>query len=328
MSLWSDERVTIIGEIGSNHNGSLETAYALIDVIADAGADVAKFQSFLVDELLAADDPNYRALKRLELPREWYAPLKARCEARGLVFLSTATNNMTIDWMEALGVAGYKIASGNITHRPLIDRLLGIGKPLIISTGLSTLDEVIELEAYLRARGHRRHAFLHCVSKYPALPAEMRLGNIQVLRDRLSCAVGLSDHSKDVHMAVAAVALGARIVEKHVTLDGTGIGLDHEVALKADEFRELCRVVRETESALVSDFSPNLDGIYRFRRSLRASRDLRAGEVLARDMIKVTRPEDGLLPAQLPHLIGRQLAVDVPRDTALRFEHCLPGDED
>ncbi|MCB2099774.1 MAG: N-acetylneuraminate synthase family protein [Rhodobacterales bacterium] len=311
MSRFFPEHVMIIAEVGSNHDGSLDTAFALIDMAAAAGADVVKFQSFLADDLLAADDPNHARIKSLELPRDWYGRLMDHCAARGVTFLSTATNDTTIGWMEDLGVAAYKIASCNITHQPLIDRLAAIGKPIIASAGMADLDEVVAFEAGLRAAGHAEHAVLHCVAEYPTQPKDLHLGHITTLKGALACPVGFSDHSPGAHMAVAAVALGARIVEKHISLDKSGAGMDHEVAVLPDVFRDLCRGVRDAEAALDADFRADPRTVFTMRRSVRFARDLPAGAVVAATDLKVTRPEDGLAPATLPALAGRRLAVAV-----------------
>lgn len=312
--------VTIIAEIGSNHNGELDTAYELIDMAAEAGADIVKFQSFLVDDLLAAGDPNYEVLKKLELPRAWYPKLFQRCRERGVHFLSTATNFTTMDWMEELGVVGYKVASCNITHRPLLERLVKIGKPVIVSTGLASKDDILELADFFAASGFSDYSILHCISQYPAPPESMRLGNITALKELLPCPVGLSDHTHGVHIPAAAVALGARIVEKHISLDRSGLGLDHDVAILPDEFRRLCKVIRELEQALVVDFTPNAEGIFSMRRSLHYASALEKGTTLGTEHLKIVRPEDGLLPSRQNGVLGLRLARDVEDGAPVRME--------
>ena len=312
--------VLLIAEIGSNHNGDLDTALRLIDVAAESGADVCKFQSFLVDDLLAEDDPNYDRLSRLQLPREWYPVLMKRCRERDVRFLSTATNEKTLDWMEEDSAWGYKVASCNITHVPLLHRLADIGKPLIISTGMAELQDVLDTRRLLLEAGHDRHVFLHCVSKYPAPAEEMRLRNISVLGEVLGCDVGLSDHSHGTHVAVASVALGARVVEKHISLDRSGIGMDHEVAVLPDEFASLCRDVRAIEKALTADFRPDKETLYAMRRSLHFARDVVAGERLRPEDIKVVRPEDGLPPKYFDSLLGKIAARDLKQRTPINLD--------
>jgi sialic acid synthase SpsE len=312
--------VTIIAEIGSNHDGELDKAFRLIDVAAECGADVVKFQSFLVDDLLAADDPNYDRLRRLQVPRDWYPKLMARCQSRNLAFLSTATNFTTLGWMEGLGVHGYKVASCNITHRPLLRRLVEIGKPVIVSTGMATLDEVMALRRWFEGLDFHAFAFLHCIARYPTPAEDMNLGNIRVLRRVLPCPVGLSDHSHSTVIPALAVALGARIIEKHISLDRGGIGLDHEVAVLPDDFAAMCRNIREAEAAVRIDFTPERAVMARMRRSLRFARDLEAGCVVAEADLKVTRPEDGLPPDTLDRLIGRRLTRAVAANQPAQWD--------
>jgi sialic acid synthase SpsE len=318
------KRVKIIAEIGSNHNGELDTALRLIATAAASGADIAKFQSFLVDELLASEDPNYARLAKLQLPREWYPKLIRACHDHGLEFLSTATNFTTLEWMEELGVWGYKIASCNITHWPLLQRLAAIGKPLIVSTGLATLEEVQALDTFFQAEGLKEYAFLHCVSKYPVEPAALRLKNLVVLKEVLSCPVGFSDHSEGAHMAAAAVALGARIVEKHISLDKTGLGLDHEVAVLPDQFKAMCQAIRSVEEAMFADFTPDQENIFRMRRSLHFARSMRRGEAVTATDIKIVRPEDGLPPKQFTAVLGQRLIADVAAGEPARACHFDP----
>lgn len=318
VTLLSD-KVLVIAEIGSNHDGNIYKALTLIDVAADCGADVAKFQSFLAGEMLAPDHPNYPMLKRLEMPMEWYPRLMERCERKGLRFLSTATNFTTLGWMEELGAWGYKVASCNITYAPLLDRLMAIGKPVIVSTGMATLEEVISLARRFAACG-LESAFLHCVSKYPCPSEQMRLRNIAVLREILPCPVGLSDHSHGSHLAVAAVALGARVVEKHLTNDPKGYSPDHKVSVLPETFADMVRAIRETEQALVTDFAPDLEAMATMRRSLHFAASLPPGHVLTESDIKVTRPENGLPPSALPSVIGRRLTRPVVADEPMDWE--------
>lgn len=316
----NQERVTIIAEVGSNHDGNLESALAHIDAAAEAGADIVKFQGFLADEMVAKDDPNYGMLKQLEVPRDWYPKLMDRCRDCGVRFLSTATNHKTLDWMEEFGVWGYKLASCNITYWPLIERLVEIGKPIIFSTGLARLNEIDELANALTSRAFSDFAVLHCVSMYPTPPDALCLRNIAVLADRLPCPIGFSDHSVGIEAAIGAVAIGARIVEKHFTLTGEGFSPDHAVSSVPSEFAALCAAVRRMENSLGVGFEPDAGSLRDMRRSLHFSRDLKAGSLLSDEDIKVTRPEDGLSPKILQQIIGRRLVRDVQGDAAVQVE--------
>jgi len=314
------EKVKIIAEVGSNHNGKLETALELIAVAAECGADVVKFQGFIADDLMAVDDPNFGKLKRLEVPKSWYPLLIEQCVKHGVEFLSTATSFTTLQWMEEYSVSQYKVASCNITHIPLIDRLVEINKPIIISTGLASLQEIVDLSVYLEEKGFKKYSFLHCVSRYPMGPAEARLKNIFVLNEILHCPIGFSDHSHGCHLAVAAVALGAQIIEKHISMDKKGIGMDHDVAVLPDVFRMMCQAVRDTEKAVYVDFASNQEAIFEMRRSLHFSRNMSKGEMVNRSALKITRPENGLLPSEIDYVIGRTLTKDVKASEAVKKE--------
>lgn len=315
-----DEQVKIIAEVGTNHNGELKTALKLIETSAKCGADVVKFQSFLVDDLLSEGDLNCSILKQLEMPKEWYPVLMEHCARNSVAFLSTATNFTTLGWMEEFGAMAYKVASCNISHTPLIDRLVEIGKPIICSTGLASVDELTELDKYLRKRNFSTYAFLYCVSRYPTLYEDLHLKNISELQKLFSCPIGFSDHSPGIFMAVAAVALGARIVEKHISLDKKGTGMDHEVAILPGEFATMCKAIRDTEKALNVDMDPDVDNIFSMRRSLHYSRDVLPGETIQREDIKIVRPEDGLLPKEMSDVVGKTLKRSVGANQPVRWE--------
>ena len=304
-------KVLIIAEVGSNHDGDLASALAHIDAAADAGADIVKFQSFLADEMIAPSDKNYQLLKTLEMPRDWYPKLMKRCEDRKIRFLSTATNFETIGWMEDLGAWAYKVASCNVTYTPLIDRLVAIGKPVIFSLGLAKLDEIEGLVTSLRNREFHEFAVLHCVARYPAPPESLNLGNIPFFARRLNCPIGFSDHSLGIEAAIAAVALGARIVEKHFSLTGGGLSPDHLVALTPPDFTAMCKAIRSVEQSLETDVVPNPRDICARRRSLHFARPMKAGEIVAERDIKVIRPENGLLPQEMPNVVGARMTKDV-----------------
>jgi sialic acid synthase SpsE len=312
--------ILIIAEVASNHNGDLDTALRLIDIAAECGADVVKFQSFIAKDIILPSDPIFDQLQKLEMPHEWYPVLMDRCAQRGVRFLSTATSFTTINWMEEFGVWGYKVASCNISFRPLIDRLVEIGKPVIFSTGLARIEEVKALADHLVKEGLRDFAFLHCVSKYPAPPEDLRLKNITLLRELLPCPIGYSDHSAGSHMAVTAVALGAKIVEKHISLDKKGIGMDHDVAILPDEFAVLCQAVRDAEKALTADVTPDVETMFTLRRSLHFACDLAAGETITPEAIKITRPEDGLLPKNNVAVLGCTVREPVKKDQPITEE--------
>ena len=318
--MFEKDHVHIIAEVGSNHDGSLESALAHVDAAAEAGADFVKFQGFLADEMVAPDHDSYAMLKRLEMPRDWYPQLMKQCQKRGVRFLSTATNFTTLGWMEEFGAWGYKVASCNITYQPMIDRLVEIGKPVIFSAGLATLEEIKGLASSLEAKGFTDFAVLHCIAQYPAPAAALNLRAIPILTAELSCPVGYSDHSLGNEAAIAAVALGARIIEKHFSLTGSGFSPDHDVASQPDEFAAMCEAVRNTEVAVGTEMEPDPKAIFSMRRSLHFVQSLKAGEVVSADDLKVIRPEDGLLPGEIARVVGCHLVKDVEAGAPVNWE--------
>jgi N-acetylneuraminate synthase/N,N'-diacetyllegionaminate synthase len=283
-----------------------------MDIAREADADAVKFQSFLADHLVTRDNPDYDLLKRLEVPRAWYPRLKRAAEERGLVFFSTATNDITLGWMEEIGVELYKIGSPNLTHLPLIATTAAFGKPVIVSTGMAGFVEIDEAVRIFTATGNAELALLHCVSVYPAEPSLLNLRAIGTLSAAYPFPIGFSDHSLDIGTAVAAVALGARVIEKHLTLDRTRPGPDHHYALEPKAFIAMGRNIRIVEQALGDGRKivppREAENSARYWRSLHAVRDLAAGAVLTRDAVTIVRPNDGLHSRHVDAVTGLSLA--------------------
>ncbi len=317
-------RTFVIAELGSNHNGDFALALRLMDVAQKAGADAVKFQSFLADQLLKRDSPDYAMLKSLELPRDWYSRLKKEAANRGLVFFSTATNDVTLGWLQEAGAELYKIASPNLTHLPLIRKTASIGKPAIMSTGMAGLEQIDEAVQAFTATGNRELCLLHCVSEYPARPESINLRVIPTLQARYPYPVGFSDHTLDIGTAIGAVALGARAIEKHLTLDRAMKGPDHHYALEPAEFITMTRNIRAVEAALgssVKTVSPaEREKAQLYWRSLHAARDLKAGAVLTADDISVVRPNDGLHPRHLEEVIGTKIKHSLKEGQPITWE--------
>lgn len=299
----------VVADIGANHDGSLGMAESLIDAVADAGADAVKFQSYLADELVTADSPDYRTLKRLEIPEWWCPQLKYRADACGLVFFSTATNDITLRWLERVNAACYKIASGNLTHLPLIRRVARLGKPLIVSTGMADLHEIGDaLEA---ADIPDNIALLHCTSEYPTPVEHANLHGITTLRAAFgdSAEIGYSDHTMSVVIPAVAIGMGARIIEKHITFDRSRLGPDHSYALHPFEFATMVSNIRTTEQAMGNgEKQPTQierEKAPMVRRSLHAARDIPMWHGLVADDIAVVRPEDGLHPRNYDVVLGK-----------------------
>lgn len=327
----------VIAEAGVNHDGDPDRALALVRAAAAAGADAVKFQAFRTSALVTAAAPtaSYQRnatgdahqaamLRALELDAATFRALKAEAERLGLVFLCTPFDEDSAAMLRALGVDGFKLGSGELTNHPLLARLASWGLPLIVSTGMGTLDEAEDAAARLRAAGDPPTAWLHCVSQYPAPEAQANLRAMDSLRLAVGGPVGMSDHSPGTAVAVAAVARGAAVLEKHLTLDRTAPGPDHAASLEPGALADLIRQVRLAESALgdgIKRPAPcELDTLAVARRSLVAARDLAAGTILAATDLAAKRPGGGIPPSELDALVGRRLAHGLAGDAALRWE--------
>lgn len=321
-----------------NHNGDPALARGLVDAAADAGADVVKFQSFRSERLVRHDAPKARyqqettsasegqfeMLRRLELSEEAHAALVNHARERGIEFLSTPFDETSVDLLERLGVRRFKIASGEITNLPLLRHIGSQRKPVILSTGMSTLDEIGAALEAVRDAGASDVTLLHCVSDYPTRPEDVNLRVMISLQERFGVAVGFSDHTQGIAVAIAAVALGARVIEKHLTLDRSLPGPDHRASLEPREFAQLVRCIREAEVSIG-------DGYKRLtveeqstrrvaRRSLVAAVDLSAGTVLEPRHVTAKRPGTGISPMEIDRVLGRTLRRAVAQDALLTWD--------
>jgi N-acetylneuraminate synthase/N,N'-diacetyllegionaminate synthase len=330
--------VFIVAEAGVNHNGDPALARRLVDAAAECGADAVKFQTFRVDALLTRGAPKagYQVettgagesqrdmLARLELSLEVLAELKDRAATHGLIFFSAPFDEESADVLDALGVALFKVPSGEITNLPLLRHVAAKARPMILSTGMSSLEEVEQAVAVIRAAGDPPLALLHCLSAYPAPAGEINLRAMDALAERCGCPVGFSDHTLGIEIAVAAAARGAAIIEKHLTTDTTLPGPDHRASLDPAEFAAMVRAIRAVESALgdgVKRPMPSEADTRRVaRKSLVAARPLRAGERLAAEDILIKRPGTGISPADLDKAVGRRLTRDVAADDVIGWE--------
>lgn len=325
----------VVAEAGVNHNGRLETALALVDAAQRAGADAVKFQTFSADRLATKDAPQaeYQArasgraesqhemLKRLELGPEAMEAVAAHCRHAGILFLSTPFDETSCDELDALGVPAFKLGSGDLTNLPLLRHAARKGKPLLVSTGMATLDEVARAVDAVRAEGCQRLVLLHCVSSYPADPADTNLRAIGTLREAFGVPAGFSDHTEGDEAALAAVALGASMVEKHLTLDRSQAGPDHRASTEPAAFAEMVGRIRRVEAALGDGHKAPAAaeaGIARVaRRSLVAACPIPAGTVLDPGMVRIRRPGTGLAPDRLESLLGRRANQDIAEGAVL-----------
>jgi N-acetylneuraminate synthase len=332
----------VIAELSANHNGKLETALRIVEEAHKAGADAVKLQTYTPDTItLDADGEDFRIhgglwngrtlhdlYRQAHMPWEWHRPLFEHARRLGLTIFSSPFDRTAVDLLEDLDAHAYKIASFEAIDLPLIRYAAATGKPMIISTGMATGDEIQEAIEAARSGGCQELAILHCVSGYPAPAAEYNLRTIPDMRARFDVTVGLSDHTLDNTTAIASVALGASIIEKHFTLDRNGGGPDDSFSLEPPEMAALCRDSKTAWSALgTADYTrtPSELGNVKFRRSLYFVRDLRSGETITEDAVRSVRPGYGLAPKYLDRVLGQRAARDIPRNSPVSLEDIAEG---
>ncbi|MFA5916208.1 MAG: N-acetylneuraminate synthase [Burkholderiales bacterium] len=319
-------KTLIIAEAGVNHNGDLNRARQLIDVAAEAGADLVKFQTFSADRLVTAhaskadyqtkttdaSESQHAMIRRLELTRDMHEALIAHCKSRGIKFFSTGFDPESIDLLAELGLDCFKIPSGEITNLPYLRHVGRYGNPVILSTGMATLGEIEAALEVLEQGGTSRDriTLLHCNTEYPTPMADVNLHAMLTIREAFGVAVGYSDHTAGIEVAIAAVALGATLIEKHFTLDRNLPGPDHKASLEPDELKAMVTAIRNIEQALG-------DGIKRpsaseaknkpiARKSLVAASAIGAGEIFSETNVTVKRPGTGLSPMRWDEVLGRK----------------------
>jgi pseudaminic acid synthase len=326
----------IIAEMSGNHNQSLDRALAIVDAAVDAGAHAVKLQTYTADTMTLKgayqiNDQNslwngrelYDLYKEAYTPWEWHEAIFNRAKERGILAFSSPFDETAVDFLESLNVPFYKIASFENTDWPLLKRIATTRKPVIMSTGVSTLADIDESVNLLRQSGCSDLVLLKCTSTYPASPENTNLLTIPHLGQLYNCIVGLSDHTMGIGASVAAVALGARVIEKHFTLKRADGGVDSTFSL---EPAELSSLVVETERAFLAVGNIQY-GVQKteaksklFKRSIYVSKDIKAGEILTGDHLKIIRPDLGLSPRYYDLVIGRQVKKDIAAGTPLSFD--------
>ncbi len=327
----------VVAELSANHLGELDRALALVREASDAGADAVKLQTYTADTLtLDCDDPSFRIEGGLwdgrtlyelyqdaHTPWEWHEALFAEGRKLGITVFSSPFDPTAVELLEKLDAPAYKVASPEVVDLPLIGRIAATGKPIIISSGMADLEEIEEAITTARDAGARDIALLHCVSGYPTPVEESNLRTLADLAAVFDVVPGLSDHSLGVAVPIAAVALGARIIEKHFTLSRADGGPDAAFSLEPDELRALTEGCRNAFDALGSvDYGckPSEAATRIFRRSLYAVRDIAAGEALTPDNVRSIRPAYGLAPKHLDRILGRKARTDIARGTPLAWD--------
>jgi N-acetylneuraminate synthase len=327
-----DERPLVIGEVAQAHDGSLGTAHAFIDAIADAGAHAVKFQTHIAEaeshpsepwrvRFSPADDTRFDYWKRMEFTEDQWAGLRAHAVERGLWFLSSPFSLQAVALLRRVGVAGWKVASGEVANAELLDAMLEAGGPVLLSSGMSPW---AELDAAVERLRSTKLAVLQCTSSYPVAPEGIGLNVLGEIHERYGCASGLSDHSGTIFPSLAAVALGARVIEVHVTLSRRMFGPDVPASITPEELRELCRGIEIVSAALEHPVDKNaaaadLEPMRKlFTRSLVTTRPLAAGETLTDADLVARKPGTGIPSGERARVVGARLARDVEANTLLQ----------
>ncbi len=337
-SIGDGEPCFIIAEAGVNHNGDIELAKKLVDIAVEAGTDAVKFQTFKAENVVTKNAPkaDYQAkntgsnesqhemLKELELSEDEFKELYKYTKRRGIIFLSTPFDFESVDFLEELGVPAFKVSSADLTNLPFLKYIAEKRKPIILSTGMGTLGEIEEAINTIKNAGNEDIILLHCVTSYPAKFESLNLRAIQTLKEAFKLPVGFSDHSLGIYASIAAVALGAVVIEKHFTLDKNLPGPDHKASLNPEELKEMIEEIRIIEKALgdgIKRAAPEEIEIRRVvRRSIVAKVDIPKGATITKDMITFKRPETGLSPKYYKEIIGKKARKKINKDEVITFE--------
>lgn len=327
----------IIAEISANHNHHFDNTVALIKAAKDAGADAIKLQTYTADTLTIDSDQSHFKISQgtiwdgqtlhelysqAAMPWDWQPQLKTVAEALGMDLFSSPFDTTAVDFLESMEVCAYKIASFEIVDTGLLAAVARTGKPVIVSTGMASEEDIYTAVATLRENGCDEICLLKCTSAYPAPPESMNLRTIGVMQEKFGVAVGLSDHTRCHHASIAAVALGATVIEKHITLNRNDGGPDSSFSLEPHEFADMVGAVRVVEAAMGQvHFGPTQHDAANlaFRRSLFAIADIKPGEAFSQQNVRSIRPGQGLAPKHLPDLIDRRAANEIPRGTPISW---------
>jgi len=332
-------RTFIIAEAGVNHNGDVKLAKRLIDVAKEAGADAIKFQTFQAKQLVSMNAPKskyqlkstskkesqYFMLKKLELTEKEHKILADYCKEKKIMFISSPFDDQSLDLLLKLGVGIIKIPSGEVTNFPFLKTIAKAGRDIILSTGMSTLAEVKAAIQAIYKEGNRKVVLLHCVTEYPAAMEDVNLKAMLTMRDAFQVGVGYSDHTLGVEIPIAAVALGAIVIEKHLTLDKNMKGPDHRSSLEPKDFADMVKAIRNVEVAIGDGIKqPSKSEIENrniIRKSLIAKKEILKGQVITENVIDIKRPGYGVQPKDINKVLGRTVLCDIKRDAVIEWTH-------
>ena len=332
--------VLIIAEAGVNHNGDLKIAKALIDAAADAKVDIVKFQTFKTEKLVSKDakkatyqqknsenEAQFEMLKKLELPQEWHYNLKNYAESKGVKFLSTGFDHESLDFLNTLNPLFFKIPSGEISNKPYLEHVASFGKPIVLSTGMSNLKEIEAAINVLTNNGVLKNdiSVLHCNTEYPTPFIDVNLKAMLTIKKHFNVEIGYSDHTLGIEVAIAAVAMGAKVIEKHFTISRTMEGPDHGASLEPFELKQMVESIRNIELALSGNgkkepSSSELKNKIAARKSIYINTNLNARDTLEMKHIDIKRPGDGINPMHIDEVVGKKLKINLSEDSKLKWE--------
>ncbi|MGE5402627.1 MAG: N-acetylneuraminate synthase [Ignavibacteriales bacterium] len=327
-----------MAEAGVNHNGSLELAMKLVEAAKEAGADAVKFQTFKAEKLVSrkavkaeyqmnstsADESQFNMIKKLELSQDDHIKLFDFCKKTGIEFLSSPFDEESADFLDEIGLEIFKIPSGEITNIPFLKHIAQKGKKIILSTGMSQLGEIEEALSVINAYNTGDVVLLHCVTEYPAPYGEINLRAMLTLKQAFNIRVGYSDHSPGIEISLAAIALGAEVIEKHFTLDKNLPGPDHKASLEPEELKNMIASIRNIEKSLGDGIKRpaecEIKNIHIARKSLVAVTDIAEGELISLSNISVKRPGSGILPKYLEQVIGKRARTSIAAEEVMTWD--------
>lgn len=329
--------VFIIAEAGDNHNGNLELALKLVDVAVESGADCVKFQTFVTEEVISkkaekadyqkestgASESQYEMVKKLELSFEQFSEIASYCKERGIMFLSTAFDLKSIDFLNTLSMPFWKIPSGEITNLPYLIKIAQTNKDVVLSTGMATIDEIREAVEILSNNGAGKITILHCNTEYPTPMMDVNLKAMNSIQKIFNVDVGYSDHTLGIEVPIAAVALGAKIIEKHFTLDRNMEGPDHQASLEPHELKDMVKSIRNIENALGSGVKKpsqsEIKNINIARKSIVARQKIAKGELFTEENLAIKRPGNGISPMKWFDILGKVSTRDFEEDELIEL---------
>jgi len=338
-SIGEKEPCFIIAEAGVNHNGDIELAKKLVNIAKEAGVDAVKFQTFHAKDVVslnskkagyqhrAKEKTQYEMLKNLELSFDDFRELKRYCDNSNIEFISTPYDIKSVEFLNEIGVKRFKVASADLINKPLIEVIAKTKKQIILSTGMATLGEIERTTSLVYNLGNKNVILLHCTTSYPTPYEQVNMNILSTLKNSFGLPIGYSDHTLGIEIPIMAVTMGAKVIEKHFTLDRTIEGPDHFASLEPSELKKMVKTIRNIEKAFGSERKEITDNekknIFYMRRSIHASKNIKSGEVIRDNNIKITRPFNGIESWYVNIIIDKKIKNNIKKDDPIKWEDLL-----